>query len=179
MSSNDYASLIYLVLLAAAVGGYFIAHNRRRKTQMAQQAAIWGLIFLGVIAAYGLWGDIRHTVAPRQTVIAEEGRIIVPRAPDGHYYVTAQVNGVTVPFVVDTGAGEMVLTRQDAARAGLKPDELRYFGQARTANGTVATAPVKLGEVRFGPFVDRNQRAWVNGGEMDMSLMGMGYLNHF
>ena len=41
------------------------------------------LIFLGVIAAYGLWGDIRDDVAPRQTVFTEDARVEVPRARTG------------------------------------------------------------------------------------------------
>ncbi|WP_372603306.1 TIGR02281 family clan AA aspartic protease [Actibacterium sp.] len=179
MSADDTARFIYLGLLLAAVGGYFLAHARKRPGRIAQQATVWGLIFLGVIAAAGLWGDIRQTVAPRQMVYADQGRIVVPRGADGHYHVVAQINGVDVPFVVDTGAGELVLTRRDAQRVGLNPDGLSFRAQARTANGSVATAPVRLDRVQLGPFTDRNQRAWVNGGEMDTSLMGMGYLQHF
>ncbi|MCE8471200.1 TIGR02281 family clan AA aspartic protease, partial [Rhodovulum sulfidophilum] len=108
-----------------------------------------------------------------------ERRIEVPRAPDGHYYMTVEVNGTPLHFVVDTGATDVVLTRKDAARVGLDPEDLQYFGEAHTANGTVRTAPVRLDTVAIGPIVDRNLRAFVNAGEMHDSLLGMAYLNRF
>ena len=136
------------------------------------------MIFVGALAAAGLWQDIRRDVIPRQAVLSD-GRIELPAAADGHFYLTAEVNGAPVRFVVDTGASEMVLTRRDAERAGLDPAGLVYLGQARTANGTVATATVTLDSVRIGPVEDRGVRALVNRGEMDVSLLGMSYLNRF
>jgi len=179
MPGDDIARLLYLVLLGSAIAGYFLLSNRQRLGQVAQQAAVWGLIFVGAIAGVGLWSDIRQDVAPRQTVFGEEARVEVPRAADGHYYMTVEVNGTPVRFVVDTGATDVVLTREDARRAGLDPDALDYYGQARTANGVVRTAPVRLEEVALGPIEDRGVRAFVNAGEMRESLLGMGYLNRF
>lgn len=179
MTGEDYGRLIYLVMLTAAVAGYFLMQNRHRLGKLAQQGAVWGLIFFGVIAAAGLWGDIRNSVIPRQSVFEQAGRVEVPRAPDGHFYLTVTVNDTPLRFVVDTGASEVVLTRADARRVGINPDTLSYTGAARTANGEVNTAPVRLAQVSIGPLQDRNVRAWVNGGEMDTSLLGMTYLQRF
>lgn len=179
MTEVDYGRLIYLVLLGMVVAGYFFAQNRRDLPKVVQQGAIWALIFVGVIAGYGMWGDIRQTVAPRQMVQADAGLIEVPRQPDGHFYLTVEVNGTPVDFVVDTGASDVVLSRADAARVGLDPDALAYTGRALTANGTVQTAPVRLDSLRLGPYEDTRVRASVNGGEMDGSLLGMSYLERF
>nr|WP_254899260.1 TIGR02281 family clan AA aspartic protease [Thalassococcus arenae] len=171
--------MIYLGALGAALAAWYVVANRGAMNKMLQQAALWALIFLGVIAAYGLWGDIRQTVAPQQSVFAEDGRIALPRAPDGHYYATLDINGSPTRFVVDTGATAMVLTLDDARRAGLQESDLAFFSEAMTANGPVKTAPVRLDSVTFGPFEDRGVRAFVNSGEMDQSLLGMTYLQHF
>lgn len=179
MAGDDIARLLYLVLLGSAVGGYFLVANRNRLGQVAQQAAVWGLIFLGVIAAVGLWSDIRTQVTPRQAVFGEERRVEVPRAPDGHYYLTIAINGTPVRFVVDTGATDVVLTRKDARRVGLDPSELAFFNEAHTANGAVRTAPVRLDDMALGPIHDNDVRAFVNAGEMRESLLGMSYLNRF
>ncbi|MGC9371171.1 MAG: retropepsin-like aspartic protease family protein [Paracoccaceae bacterium] len=179
MSGDQFGQLIYLVILAAAIGGYFIAANRHQMGRVVRHGALWGLIFVGVIAGAGLWSDIRTTVMPRQAVFAEDRRIEVPRAPDGHYYLMLEINGAPVRFVVDTGASDLVLTREDAARVGLDHGELAYLEEARTANGVVRTARVRLDEVRLGPVVDENMRAVVNGGEMDTSLLGMNYLQRY
>lgn len=179
MAMVDYAQLTYLVLLASALVFWMLLQNRRTMGRGLQQLAAWALIFLGVVAAYGLWEDIRQTVAPSQAVFAEDGRIELPRAPDGHYYATLDVNGVPVRFVVDTGATAVVLTRDAAERAGFDSSQLMFFSEAMTANGAVRTAPVSLDAVALGPFVDRSVPAYVNAGEMETSLLGMTYLQRF
>ena len=73
MNSDDLGQLIYLVLLLLAVGSWVFVRNRQTLGKTAQQLLIWVLIFLGVIAAYGLWDDIRATVMPQQAVLSEEG----------------------------------------------------------------------------------------------------------
>lgn len=179
MDSFDTGRLIYLLLLGLMIGGWFVVQARGNLNKSLQQVAVWAFIFLGVIAAYGLWDDISQTVAPRQTVFAEDNRVVVPRSPDGHYYLDLDVNGAPIRFVLDTGATSLVLTRADAARAGLNPEALDYIGRAATANGEVRTAPVRLDTVALGPVVDRNVPAVVNGGEMRQSLLGMTYLQHW
>ena len=166
-----HASLLYLGLLGAVIGGYFLILNRHRMGQVAQQAAILGADFVfGVVAIAGMWSDISDDLMPRQNYVGE-GRIEVPRGFDGHYHLTLGINGVDVPFVVDTGATDIVLTRQDAARAGIDPDALAYLGRARTANGEVRLARVSLDEVRLGDMADREVTASVNAGEMAGSLL--------
>lgn len=179
MNASDIGQLAYLVLLGAAVVGWFIAQNRRNLGKTAQQAALWGLIFVGFIAAVGLWGDIRNSVMPRQSLVANGQAIEVPRSPDGHYYLTLKVNGTPVRFVVDTGASDVVLTKADAKRVGIDPSQLAYVGTATTANGVVRTAPVRLDSVGLGDLVARGVRASVNGGQMQGSLLGMSYLQRF
>jgi aspartyl protease family protein len=88
MDSMDAGHLVYLSILGIAVVGWFIAENRYSLGRTVRVGLAWAFIFLGVIAAYGLWGDIRDDIAPRQTVFRDEARVEVPRAFDGHYYLT-------------------------------------------------------------------------------------------
>lgn len=179
MTADQTASLIYLVLLGCVIAGYFFLSHRTSLGTSLRQAGLWALIFIGVIVAYGLWGDLRGTVLPRQAVFADEGRVEVPLSMDGHYHMVLRINNTPVQFVVDTGATDIVLSRKDAARVGLDVDALPFLGTANTANGTVKTARVRLEDVALGEITDRNVSAVVNAGEMDGSLLGMGYLNRF
>jgi aspartyl protease family protein len=179
MDTLQTGHLVYLVILGIAVVGWFIAENRASLGRTLRTALAWGFIFLGVVAGYGLWEDIRHGVAPRQAVFQDGARIEVPRAFDGHYYLTLAINGEPVEFIVDTGATDIVLTRADAARIGLDPARLAFTGIAGTANGQVRTARVRLPEVALGEVTDRNVSASVNAGEMSTSLLGMSYLQRF
>ncbi|MFD2174798.1 retropepsin-like aspartic protease family protein [Rhodobacter lacus] len=175
---DDTSRLIYLALLLLVVGGAVAANLRRRPGEALQQMMIWALIFLGIVAVAGLWPDLRSTLLSRQAVL-EDGRIETPVAADGHYYLTAEVNGTPLRFVVDTGATSIVLSQRDARRAGIETARLAYLNQAQTANGTVAIAPVRLDTVAIGPFTDTNVRAVVNRGELEGSLLGMSYLTRF
>lgn len=178
MEWDSTGQVIYLGLLLAALGGWAIAEFRGRMGQGLRSLLAWGLIVVALMAGYGLWQDIRPGFENRQ-MVGEAGQIEIPRDPDGHYYATVLVNGVPIRFLADTGASKMVLTQADAERAGLNPAALAFTDEAMTANGTVMTAPVRLQRVEFGPHLAENVRASVNGGEMDVSLLGMDYLGRF
>lgn len=178
MTGDQIASFAYLVLLGSAVTGWLFLQSRQSRSKLVQQAAIWGLIFVGVIAAVGLWSDIRRDVLPRQEFVSSQ-EIRIPRQPDGHYYLSLNVNGAAIRFMVDTGATQIVLSRSDAQRAGIEVADLAFLGTARTANGTVRTAPVWLQQLTIGPLSFDSIRAVVNEGALDTSLLGMSFLNQF
>ncbi|MBQ0806256.1 TIGR02281 family clan AA aspartic protease [Sulfitobacter sp. HGT1] len=181
MPEFETGRLIYLLVLLAMVAGWFFMQGRGEGfNKTLQQAAVWGMIFIGAAAGYGLWGDIsRSSAVPQQSYEAGIGTVTIPRARDGHYYLTMQINGAAIRFVVDTGASDMVLTRADAQRVGLSPDTLNYLGRANTANGEVRTAFVRLNEVQLGTVRDFDVSAVVNDGDMAQSLLGMGYLQRW
>lgn len=179
MSGNDIGNLAYLAILLTASVFWFVTSGRQNLGKTTQHMAVWGLIFLGTIAVIGLWDDIRATVLPTQAVFDDAGRIEIPRSPDGHYRLTAQINGASLIFIVDTGASDIVLSQADARKAGFDPDALPYYGRAMTANGEVRTAPVRLSIVKVGGFEDHNVAARVNGGALDQSLLGMSYLQRY
>jgi aspartyl protease family protein len=178
MDGDTLARVAYLGLILLALGGWVMVEFRQRMGQALRMALAWGLIFVGVMAGYGLWSDIRRDIMPIQAV-AEDGSVEVPQAEDGHYYLTVMINGTGVPFMVDTGASGMVLSATDAGRLGIDPESLRFLGQASTANGVVRTAGVTLPLVELGPFRNEGFRAYVTEGELDQSLLGMEYLGQF
>jgi aspartyl protease family protein len=179
MSEIAWPNLIYLILMLLFIGGGTILAFRGQLGALVRQATSWALLFALLIIGYGVFSDQRMSHLPRQSVFAETGRVEIPRSRDGHCHVVLDINGAPIEFIVDTGATDVVLSRADALRAGINPDNLMYSGLAQTANGRVETAPVRLREVRLGAISDVNVRAVVNGGEMRRSLLGMSYLNSF
>lgn len=175
---EDFGRAAYLVLLLIAVGGFLLVEMRARPGKTLRFAAAWGMIFLGAIAIAGMWDDIRNTVSPQARMI-EGGRIEVPMGNDGHYHLTAQVNGTDLRFIVDTGASTIALGESDARKVGIDPDGLGYVGQAQTANGTVQTATVILDSVVIGDIHDDDVPAMVLRSDLGTSLMGMSYLSRF
>lgn len=103
--------------------------------------------------------------------------VTVHAANNGHFHVDAVANGRRIPFVVDTGATVVSLTRQDAERIGLDVTRLAYTQRFQTANGIARAAPVTLREVSVGPIAIYDVQAVVNEGRSGQSLLGMSFLS--
>ncbi len=183
LSADEFARLVYLVLLAVVLASYALVAARGRIAALVRHTILWALLFTGIAAAWSLWETMTPRMIGMQT--ADHRALEVRRGRDGHFHVTLQITGaagnppVPVHFILDTGATEMVLTRQDAARLGYDPAQLAFTGIARTANGTTRTAPVRLAQVRLGQAEQINVRALVNEGDLHVSLLGMTYLSRF
>jgi aspartyl protease family protein len=80
-----------------------------------------------------------------------------------------------VHFLVDTGAGSVVLTLADAAAAGISRGSLDFSARISTANGIARAAPVRLRDVRIGQLSVNGVSAFV-GENLHVSLLGMSFL---
>jgi aspartyl protease family protein len=180
MDLNTVPPLIYLGILLVVIGSYVLAAGRRNPRRAMQHGATWVFVFIAAVTLAGLWSEGQMNL-PRQTVIQQSDDTVVTtmRAPDGHYYLTLTINSAPIRFVVDTGATDLVLTLEDAARVGIDMTTLRFSGVAHTANGQTRTATVRLDTVALGGLTDQDVRAVVNQGQMNGSLLGMNYLQHF
>lgn len=101
----------------------------------------------------------------------------ISRADDGLFYVNAIVNGTVVRFVIDTGATTVVLTAEDARRAGFAMDDETFTSTAQTAGGTIATAYVMLHEIVVGDKHTSDISAAVVRNDLSVSLLGQNWLN--
>lgn len=171
--------IIYLSLIGFAALSYVLYEYRGRMGTALQSMVVWALIFVAAITLYGFKDVFTQQVFSGGTAQISPDTIRLPLARDGHYYAVLEVNGARVEFLVDTGASDIVLSINDAERAGINLDNLRYFGEAETANGTVRTAGITLNTVKLEDRVDYDLRASVTDGEMDGSLLGMAYLSRF
>lgn len=95
---------------------------------------------------------------------------------DGHFWAEASIDGRAVRVLVDTGASVVALTREDAARLGLRPTPSEFTARVETASGGARAAPVRLASVAVGAArVDDVQALIVENG-LPYSLLGMSYL---
>lgn len=178
MPNIDYAHLTYLTLLTAVlIGSVLMSRTGLWKT--LRQLATWLLIIAGVAFAAALWSDIRKNSAPAKKLLLQDGAILIPKQADGHFHVTLNVNGIKIPFLIDTGATTVILSQKDAQKLGFDTNKLAFWDSANTANGEVKLAPVRLATVALERHVDRNIAAYVNAGKLSVSLLGMSYLSKF
>jgi aspartyl protease family protein len=111
----------------------------------------------------------------RQTV--EGGETRVPMQPDGHFWISATVNGVKRDFLVDTGATLTAISPATAEAARLKANALNRSVLMRTANGTVQAQLATIDELRIGSVVARELDAVVAPGMGDTNVIGMNLLS--
>lgn len=179
LGASEQARLFYLSVLGIIVMVSVFSLYRHRLGQSLQHMAIWALIMVAIVLAYGFKDELLAIIQADEGRVVDDRTLAFRRADDGHFYARLTVNGEEMSFLIDTGATELVLTREAAEAAGFNVDRLAFNQQARTANGMVHGAPVVLDSVSLGPITDRNVRAVVNGGELDTPLLGMSYLNRF
>lgn len=177
LDSDATMRLLYLVLLLAFIVAFGFGAGRFGLGRL-RDLAIWLLIGAMLVIAYASWGTLQSALYPARGVMIGDA-IELRRGLDGHFNALLEVNGRPVRFMVDTGATDIVLSRRDAAAVGIDVGSLAFLGRARTANGAVPTAAVRLGTVRFGDMLDTDVPAQVNAGELDVSLLGMAYLDRF
>ncbi|NQV99732.1 MAG: TIGR02281 family clan AA aspartic protease [Rhodospirillales bacterium] len=157
-------------------------YRQLKARQMFGYAAIWlGLGFV-LFAGYAFRDEaasvfqrLAGELVPGAAQVSGSA-MEVRMGRDGHFAVEAQVDGVGLMFLVDTGASDVVLSPADARRLGFDLEKLDYSKTYRTANGLVKGAPVTLGQVTIGSIQVNGVSASVNGADMNRSLLGMSYL---
>lgn len=111
--------------------------------------------------------------APRRVASNE---LVYRRAPNGHFYVDAEVDGGRVHFLVDTGASDVVLTPNDARAAGLSLQELDFSNRIETANGEAHVAGATLRRMSLSQLEVFDLPVLVIDHDMPASLLGMNFL---
>lgn len=142
----------------------------------------WGLPT--VIEAIGKSTEIASKTgpgidSPAQQAPNDDGgyELVIPAGPNGHFMLGAQVNGVDIEFMVDTGASTVVLSAADAASLDLNLDLLEFNQTFETANGKVRGAAVILREMRIEDLEFEGVNSTVIDVEMSRSLLGMSFLS--
>jgi len=104
-------------------------------------------------------------------------RVDLPVGPGGHFRANVEVDGRTVPMLVDTGASYVALSAEDANRLGVITRPSDFTITMYTANGVAKAAPVRLHAVRVDTLSVYDVDAIVaQPGAMRGSLLGMSFL---
>jgi aspartyl protease family protein len=150
-----------------------------RVFRLTSTLALMGILLLVVLQVSRV--DSRFDLAvpelglPEQVV--EGGETRLRRAPDGHYWLRAEIDGHPANFLVDTGATLTAVSSETAAAAGLEARKAGVPVRMQTANGTVAAELTTIGELRFGNVVARGLDAVIAPGLGPTNVIGMNFLS--
>jgi aspartyl protease family protein len=178
---------VYLAVLAA---GLVIAGTGRlllrggHKT-LAHTAAWLGTI-AGLATAYGfrdqaavIIQDLRTEMSEKFAPSVASGAAVLSRDWDGHYLAEAEVNGVEMTLMIDTGASMVLIPFEQAAALGINLDTLEFSMPVTTANGSTTVAPIQLSSIRVQHIaVFDIHGAVAQPGRLKTGLLGMSFLEH-
>ncbi|RKE72729.1 aspartyl protease family protein [Pseudorhodoplanes sinuspersici] len=184
LTTNDFASLTVKIAFLVFLGGSVLVIFRERFAKALQAMVFW--LVLGLVLALGytyrfelrtVYDRLMAELVPGRAATA--GRIVeIARGRVGEFNVLTQVNGGTIPMVLDTGASAVVLTQEAAKAAGLPLEVLNYNVTVDTANGRTRAASVTLDRIGVGGLIERSVPALIaQPGQLRTSLLGMSFLN--
>jgi aspartyl protease family protein len=185
LDSYDVSRLFFLLAFIAFLT-YSFWHNRGSESSLPS-ILLWITIFAVVIIGYAFrfeLGTLKERVMavllPSHTWTNEKGELVIARENDGHFYIN--VYGATnqkTRFLIDTGATDVALTKEDAIKLGINVDNLQYTRTYNTANGPSKAAPVKIPVLTIGKKSFYNVDGHVSKVGMDISLLGMSVIDNF
>lgn len=175
--------VFYLIALLLVVATFSVPLRRIGAGRFLAYAASWAAIFgVGWIALEHNPGAVRYIErlsTPADTADPAPGKgaeVRVGAALDGHYWVRARVNGQPVRFLVDTGATDVVLSAETAARVGIDVHALRYNHPGISASGHVNAADARVESLAVGGIVRTDMPVSIIPGA-DINLLGMRFLS--
>jgi aspartyl protease family protein len=190
LNNDQLMQLLFLgALLAFVLGG--VGFRRGLRGAGFHHLLVWALILLGLVTVYAYRAPLLRFAEPvlaelnlsRAVAVAGGSgarELLIRRAPDGHFHVDADANGVAVRFLVDTGASSTILTLADAERSGIEIAALEFDRPVQTANGVAFYARASLRTLEIGPYRLTGLTVGVMPGEaLNTSLLGMNTINRF
>lgn len=187
VDNDRFGTSVYLALWGLVVAAGLFA-SRQRLGDMARSMVGWGVILLVLVGGYQYRYELQDVASrvtaglvpgsPLSTTDADGRRIVtLEKLSNGHFGARAQIDGTTIPVVVDTGATRTVLSYADATRAGIDTSALAYAIPVMTANGRALAATATVDEIAVGTIVRRHMRVLVAAeGSLDASLLGMDFI---
>ncbi len=186
--AEDSGEILYALVMTAFVSYLIAGAWARLENAEIRRIIRYGSIWLAIFMVFAVGHSYRFELAgirdrvlgnliPGRTARSEPGKMVFQISPDGHFYIRAEVEGVTVRFLVDTGATDIVLSPKTARRIGFDPEKLRFDRVYQTANGQGRGASVILKQMEIGSMRMENISASVNEAAMNESLLGMRFFN--
>lgn len=178
MTNDVMLGSLYLLMAMMLVVGALI--NRREPVaKLFKMALAWAAIFGAGFVLFSFRDDLNY-VAERLKAEATGAPVVagqevrVPMSIDGHFWVSGDVNGVPVKFLVDSGATMTTIDRKLAQAAGVAISSNRDQ-IVRTGNGMIRVASGRAETVRIASIERRD--VGLNIADDDMNVLGMNFLS--
>lgn len=179
MSNDSMLGGLYLLMAAMLVLGALIT-RREPIAKLITMALAWVAIFGAGFVLFTFrdnlgWVAERLKAEAVGTPVEQGSETRIPMAIDGHFWVTAKLNGHDAKFLVDSGATTTTIDRGTAKAAGIAMSPRRDLF-VRTGNGVIRVASGRADELTIGTITRRNVALEIADND-DLNVLGMNYLS--
>src|SRR5919112_4536960 len=170
---------VYMLMAIMLLLGTLMT-RREPAAKMFTMALAWIAIFGAGFVLFTFrdnlgWVAQRLKAEAVGTPVAQGEETRIPMAIDGHFWVSAKLNGRDVKFLVDSGATTTTIDRKTANAAGITISP-RRDRLVRTGNGVIRVASGRADELSVGGIVRRDVALEVADSD-NLNVLGMNYLS--
>lgn len=183
MTEDQNINLVFAIGALVLVGSALFS-RRIGFGEIVRTALSWVAIFAIFIVAFsyktellGVWNKVTGelTGAHEQQIVGDTLKI--RQSADGHYWADAEVNGIPVRFLIDSGATTTAMTLKTAQAAKVDINEGGFPTYLSTANGTVEAQRGTIQSLRVGPIAASDLPIVVAEAFGDSNVIGMNFLS--
>lgn len=180
MGNDVMLGSLYLLMAAMLVFAALIS-RRGPVAKMLTYGLAWVAIFAAGFVLFTfrdnfdyVWQRIRAEATGEP--IHQGKQLRVPMAIDGHFWITGEVNGVKVKFLIDSGATMTTIDQAIATKARI---DLHDAPQqvVKTGNGFVRVAVGNVKDFTVGPIDRPDFAVHVTNNGDDLNVLGMNFLS--
>jgi aspartyl protease family protein len=182
VTNNTVANALFIILMLVLVGSSLVA-RRIPLRHAAKMALAWVAIFaVAMLIVAGrhriVQGWSRFTSAFNGGGQSVSGGVVrIAKADDGHFWATAEIDGVRRRMLIDSGATDTAISSATAAAAKLDLDESPFGSVLSTANGDIAVTRSTIGDVKVGSIETHDLPVVVSPAFGDTDVLGMNFLS--
>jgi aspartyl protease family protein len=198
LDGDDLARLVWIILILMLICSTIVA-RRMPFVRLVGWCLGWAVLFLGAHQLFRLiephitaWqqarrgGDVsaigHNAASPQQTAgargtLAQGATVAIAMHQDGHYWVDASINGLSVRFLINTGATVTAVSQSAADELGLPPDPMNRGAVLQTANGPVNARRSVIAAMQIDTIQVTDLPVVVSASFGDTNVLGMNFLS--
>ena len=170
---------VYILMAMMLVLGALMT-RREPALRMIKIALAWVVIFGAGFILFTFrdnldWVGQRLKAEAVGTPVQQGVETRIPMAIDGHFWVSGEVNGRPVKFLVDSGATMTTIDRSEAQAAGVQVSQSRDQ-YVRTGNGIIRVSTGRADELQVGGITRRDVGLQIAEND-NLNVLGMNFLS--
>jgi aspartyl protease family protein len=169
---------IWLVLIVSA----FAVRRVPLKSSVKMALAWVGIFVVALVIVSGrhqyaaMWSSATAFLGDEEQSVTGSA-LSVPMADDGHFYVSASINGVTTRMLVDSGATSTMISAETARAANVNIEESPFPVLLDTAGGPISARVSTIHKLQLGPIHVDDLTTYISPTMGDTNVVGMNFLS--